>query len=475
MFRSIFKWNKSPQPPFSKGGKRIVSPFSKKVEGIVPPFGKGGAGGIYDKWRGQRGIALLLVLSSILLLTSMVVEFAYDTGVSYDVAMNERDRLQAFYLAQSAINFSRVVIKFDKESKQLVAKAAKQLGSNLQVQPLYKMIPINSTLLRGLIQAGGGEGAESAESPPEGGGGEADKSKAAAQQAFSTVNVKQAETFLDFEGDFRADIDPEDGKLPLNAFFTIDPGQAGYDRLKNVLIFLLIQKPFEGMFKDKLKEPQELATKIADYVDQNDVINDFGGGERGSEISAYVGLKQKPKNAKLLTVEELMFIPGMTDDILSELKKHVTVYKSTDKINACIASDELLRAMIIAFTQNRTDIEPLRPDNEDRLKNALDKVREKCPDTSAMSQALNEVLGIGAAGSPGATTQPASGSPTTQPAAGTATGAASDFASMISSDETIFKIEATGTVGNAEVKVVDVLNASSTNPDQWSDLYWRIE
>src|SRR4029453_16192100 len=181
---------------------------------------------------------------------------------------------------------------------------------------------------------------------------------------------------------------------------------------------LLMQKPFEGWMKDQVRESQELAIKIADYVDKNDAINEYKGEERGPEDSEYTGTEQKPKNAKLLTLDELILIPGMSDDILSELKKHVTVYKSTDKINACLATDELLRAMIIAFTQ-REDIEPIRPDNEDRLKNAVDKVREKCPDIQAMSQALNDYLGITASGSTGGAAKsphppprPAGGAPT---------------------------------------------------------------
>jgi hypothetical protein len=153
----------------------------------------------------------------------------------------------------------------------------------------------------------------------------------------------------------------------------------------------------------------------------------------------------------------------------------VTVYKNTDKINPCLASDELLRAMIVAFTQKRDDVEPIRPDNEERLKQAVDQVKGKCPDTQAMSQALNEALGITGAGSTGSTSTPGS-NPASQPAGTSATSSSStSFASWINNDEKIFKIDSTGTVGNAEVKVIDVINASDSNPDKWKDLYWRVE
>lgn len=420
---------------------------------------------IYEK---QRGIALLLVLSSLLILSAIVVEFAYDTNVSYNVALNEEERLQAHYLALSGLNFAKIVIRYDKDAKQLVASAARQLGRNLQVEPLYKMMPINSALLRGLMESAGSEGGEGVP-PPEGAEGE-DKF-GAARQGMASLNLKEAKNFLDFKGDFSAEVEPQDGKIPLNAFYQLSPTAPEYDRLKNVLVQLFLQKSFEGLLKDKTRDSQDLANKIADYVDKNDSVNEGGGNERGPEMSQYSGTNLRPKNAKFLTIEELMLVPGMTDDLLAELKKHVTVYKSTDKINACAGTDEVLRAMIIAFTMSREDIEDIRPENEDRLKSAVEKVREKCPDTGAMGQALNEVLGLSGPGTA------ASVSPTTQPSGpgGTPPPPATSFTSMLTNEETIFRIEAIGTVGNAEVKIVDVINSASPNPDQWRDLYWRVE
>ncbi|MBL7684414.1 MAG: general secretion pathway protein GspK [Deltaproteobacteria bacterium] len=283
--------------------------------------------------------------------------------------------------------------------------------------------------------------------------------------------MKAAESFLNFEGDFSAEVSAEDSKIPLNSFYALTPTQPDYDRLKNILIYLMRQKPFEPLLKDKIRDSQELATKIVDYIDRNEAINEMGGSERGAENSQYAGSKNKPKNAKLISIEELILVPGMTDDLLSELKKHVTVYKTDTKINACQATPELVRAMIIAYTQNRTDMEPLRIDSEDRIKNAVNAVLGKCPDINAMSQALNESLGVTASSASSAGPTPSS-----QPATGAGAGSiSSSFATMLTADENIYRIESTGTVGNAEVKLIDVLNTGGGNPDNWKDLYWRVE
>jgi len=422
----------------------------------------------------QKGVALLIVLSTIMLLSALVVEFAYQTNVTYNISMNEEERMKAYYLSLSAINFSRIVIKYNKEAQQLVAQASQKLGKNIQVKPLYEMIPINTALIRGLIQAAGSEEVPPAEPAAEEGDKKANDFEAA-KQGLSAINTKTAESFLNFEGDFLANIEALDGKIPLNAFYLLTPTQPEYDRLKYTLMFLLRQKSYEGLLKDKVKDSQELATRIADYIDKNDSVNDYGGSERGSEATAYAGSALKSKNAKAFTVDELIFVPGMSDDILQQLKKDVTVYRTDYKINACVASDELLRSMILAFSQNRTDMEPLREDNNERLKNAVTKVREKCPDTAAMATALNEVLGTtGSSASPTPPPPPPPSASGSQPAGG-AGAQNSGFAAMLSSDENVFRIEAVGSLGNAEVKIINVLDASNTNPDKWKNLFWRVE
>jgi len=420
--------------------------------------------------KNSRGIALLLVLSSLMIISTLVINFATHSNVTFNIAMNERDRLQSYYMAQSALYFSKLMIQYDKEAKKMIAEAAKKLNRNVQVKPLYKMLPINSELLRGLAKTPGiGEGVE--ENAPAENGVDA-KTLDAVKQKSNSFNDKVAKEFLDFDGNFSSDIDAEEGKLPLNAFYALTPTQPEYDRLKYVLTFLLQQKPFERFFKDKTRESADLAAKIVDFIDKNDAVNDFGGGERGSESSSYAGGTARPKNGKLLDVEELIFVPGMKEDLLQELKKNVTVYRDADKINACVASDELLQAMIVAYTQKRDDMEPLRLDNAERLKNAMSAVQGKCPDTAAMGQALNEALGATVPNTQNNSSTISSGAPQSQPSAAST---ASGFSAMLTDQEMIFTIQAKGEIGNARVKIVEVLNASGNNPAQWKELFWRVE
>ncbi len=55
--------------------------------------------------RGERGVALIIVLLVTALLISLIFEFAYGTRISLRAAVNFRDNQRAYYLARSGVNF----------------------------------------------------------------------------------------------------------------------------------------------------------------------------------------------------------------------------------------------------------------------------------------------------------------------------------------------------------------------------------
>ena len=75
----------------------------------APRSARGGAFGP------QRGVALILVLTTLAILTSIGVEFSYSTRVNLKLAENLRDELRAYYLARSAVNMSRLLLHFQKQ------------------------------------------------------------------------------------------------------------------------------------------------------------------------------------------------------------------------------------------------------------------------------------------------------------------------------------------------------------------------
>ncbi len=436
--------------------------------------------GLKPNRRTARGIALLMVLASLAILSSLVVEFAYNSNVTYNLALNQKDRVQAYYLAESALNFSKLILKFDKEARKLAGEASSKLGRTIQIQPLYEMIPLNSELLRGIAQmeggaaSEGGEGEEGGEAAPEGSPG------AGGAEALGAFNLKGAESFLAFEGNFSSEIGEEDAKLNVNAFFNLSPAQKSYERLKSTLYHLLLTDEFKGLFEDKFRGAKDLAQNIADYIDKDDAQNEPGGQERGRE-GVGGGLQVQMKNAKLLSMEELMMVPGMTEDIFQKLKPYLTVYGADEKIFVCRAKDPLVRSLILAYTENNTRMEPVRDDNAELLTKATDAVLNSCPDTQAMANNLDQALGVV---QPENTPNPASsaraGGPTSTLTGATSGGGAglgqSDkFSDMVKNENKIFSIIGIGTVGETEVKLKTILDTTNPNPNRWTMMYWRVE
>ncbi len=425
--------------------------------------------------RRQRGVALLMVLAGLALMSGLVVEFAYNSNVTYNLAMNELDRVQAYYLAQSGINFSKLILKFDKEAQKVAKEASKKMGRDIQIQPLYEMIPINTTLFRSLsgLSEASEEGGTDSGGETDGEGGEEPSSL---EQGMNLIDSKGMKDFLNFRGDFSAEVEMEDSKLNLNIFYNLSPKQKSYDRIKSTLYHILASEAFSGLFEDRYRGAQELAQNIVDFIDKDEVHNDPGGEERGREV-VRGDAKSVMKNAKLLSLEELLLIPGMTDAVFQKLKEFVTIYGSDEKIYICRSKDPLARALIIAYSENNPRMEPIKDDNEELLTKVTDAVFGMCPATGSMEQAINEVLGLGPedADEPSSTTSTATkeGS-TTQQNTGQ-NSASQGFQELVKEDGNIYTIVGTGIVGESEVKLKTVVDTSSGNSRQWKEIYWRVE
>src|ERR687885_656373 len=79
----------------------------------------------------QRGIALILVLTTIAILASIGVDFSYSSRVSLKLAENLRDETRAEYLARSAVNLSRLLLHFQKQVDQMGGQIAGGIAGSI--------------------------------------------------------------------------------------------------------------------------------------------------------------------------------------------------------------------------------------------------------------------------------------------------------------------------------------------------------
>lgn len=327
---------------------------------------RAGATTISRNARGGRGVALLMVLTAVAVLTAVSVDFAYNTRVDASLAINARDSLRAEYMARSALNLGRLVLYFqnqlDQQSgqlKSLIGNAAQNAGNaglpsdlagalggagglgalgGIGSIRLWQVLPIESGAINTFIGAAAAPKAEGDAPPLPEVGAEAEPGKAvpaAGLLAFGT-----------YEGGFHAEIQDEETKLNLNRL----DGPATQTRISAEQIFSLWVDPrwdflFDG--ESTLHERYSRLDMLAhfhDYIDEDETettINQtagLGGGTGAvgdvfaagfaDEEGPYTRYEPKlrPKNARFDSVDEVFQVAGVTDRFMAAFKDRFTVY-----------------------------------------------------------------------------------------------------------------------------------------------------
>ena len=131
----------------------------------------------------------------------------------------------------------------------------------------------------------------------------------------------------------------EERRLNLNA---INP--------QNVNAFVALLE----LFDVETDVAKQIAFSLIDWKDPDDNLSD---SSYGAEKDYYTGLSRsyQPKNMFLDSVEELLLVRGMTEDIFKKIKPFVTIFPKQGLlyVNFNTASDEVLRSLArsVASTQ----------------------------------------------------------------------------------------------------------------------------
>ena len=65
-----------------------------------------------DEIKESRGVALLMVMISMILVSAIVVDLGYEEKVRFQLAINTRDSIRAEALAEGGLNYQHDHIKF---------------------------------------------------------------------------------------------------------------------------------------------------------------------------------------------------------------------------------------------------------------------------------------------------------------------------------------------------------------------------
>lgn len=306
--------------------------------------------------KGQRGVALLMVLAAVAMLYVLAEQSRDDVEVYSLSAFAARDQLIAEYQAKSAVNLARVVLHAEPTIRRaitpILAPIMALMGRGLSAPP---QIPIweQADLLLGPFR-GAGEGAQLGE---------------LAGVDFSTAQNLGGLTGLD-----SLRIVDEDAKINVNTLVRSSVASIFTARQFQGLTASPELNPFfeqrdaDGQFTDRAT----FFTSLVDYIDFDENAfdanllnaNASGQGATGPEDPTFYAALRPPyrrRNAPLDSVDELRMVRGLGDDDLwariidpdpgNPLRRTVTVW-GQGGLNVNTANAQTLLALICAFAVN---------------------------------------------------------------------------------------------------------------------------
>ena len=282
----------------------------------------------------QRGVALIMVLASLTLLTVMLAQFQEETSVEFASALSDRDALKAEYAARSAINLSRLLIAAEPTIRKKVSFI-----------PNMPQIPVWAFASQVLGAFNDSEGAE-------------------AFQSLASVDIAEGKNLGLHDASFHVQIVDEDSKINVN-------GPSRDDVASKILLAAellgLISGPqydeyFDGIDSDgQHTDRRDVCSAFVDWVDsdQDQFTCEPGTAQfsaAAAEDSHYQMLKDPypRKNAAFDSIEELRMVRGVNDAFWSTfvepdpddlVSRTLTVWGS-GKINVNTANAQTLLAVV---------------------------------------------------------------------------------------------------------------------------------
>lgn len=295
--------------------------------------------------RQQRGVALIMVLSSLTILAVMLTEFQQESSAELGSAMSERDAVQAEYSAKSAIALTRLIIAAEPTIRQGLGflLAAMKMG---QVQiPVWEHTDL-------LLSVFNDEASVKDFGKMLGSSLEKTKGLGLPGARFE-VKIVDEDSKLNFNYAARGTVPAN--MVVTNQFLSLVQGEQ-YDPLFE-------GRDVDGNFKDR----RIVCSAIVDWVDPNNDADPCTpeiqtATQSSSEDSFYEGLKHPyhRKNAAFDSLEELHLVRGIDDEFWNTFvdpdsedpKKRIVTVWGSDKVNINTANGFTLVTLICQFAQS---------------------------------------------------------------------------------------------------------------------------
>lgn len=270
----------------------------------------------------ERGVAIMIAIFAIMLMTFIAVEISYETSVEYVVTNSDYHKVRAYYAAKSGVELGLLRI-------QLFKNVMSQFGDNLKSQTeLVNKIWNFPFQWPPLVP------------------------KDLSMANVDSINESIADSLMNAAYDVR--IESEGSKIDIN---DLDSKSKILKDSTRKLLTQLIQNKVDNDrdWADAHRdlEIEDLLNDITDWIDEDDKgLN--GGDEAGNYSDGNLKSDFIPPNRPFKTFQELHMVNGMTDDIFNLLLPHITVYGSKG-ISVNLARKEVLMSIHPTFTEEIVD------------------------------------------------------------------------------------------------------------------------
>lgn len=292
--------------------------------------------------RSKSGVALLMAITAILLLTILVTEIAHGAVVRVQLAAQHRDDVKAEALAYSGIAFHRLVLIASKAigSNPMFQEFAGMMGGG-NAQELWQALPfVDTRMMRFLFVSSGPVDEEDLTTA---------KQEGLTQEQIdeSREGSSLKRNFLDFDGDFRSEVQDENRRINVGALqattmadLLLLPGP------QEIMSMLSTEENYKYLLDNHLVK-EELVGNLVDWTDADD-IRIYQGGSEDAVYSKFEN-PYHPKNAPFDTRDELRLVDGWNDDgVWERVGRHLTIY-GDGKINVNTALEPVLKGLLMAY------------------------------------------------------------------------------------------------------------------------------
>lgn len=299
----------------------------------------------------RRGVALIMVMAAITVLTVVLVEFQDESAADVSSAFTDRDALKAEYAAKSGLALARLLIAAEPTIRTAISPLFLMLG--MKSAPQIPVWEFSDRVLGAFNDADG----------------------AAEFTALAGVDLSKGKNLGLKGGRFELAIVDEDSKLNINVAARGDA--FSQQRVAMELIGLMAGDQYNPLFEGRDRDGQfsdraTVCSAIIDWADPDETVFPCDKAAMataqsgGAEDSSYAMLDPpyRRKNAAYDSLDELRLVRGMGEDIWATFidpepgnpKKRIMTVWGSGSINVNTANAQTLLAIICSGVPPMTPV-----------------------------------------------------------------------------------------------------------------------